>query len=230
MKEKSSGGTRKKAQAASGEPLVPNVKYDCGDDHVSIREANPIQLYNPDACLEISRDVADGFLILLSGGLRSARILKEQMPSKKKKKQGGAVDSTAGESTAQSPSTTEEENDSMVAFAFAALTEGNAVNAVFGVESNGGMKRGKNTSEQAFNAANQAKAALMDASLSSDSICELAVETYAKCFEIIVNFGISLDKIGYISYCMKSQKVREEATQELQRVFDPLNEAVAASI
>ena len=92
------------------------------------------------------------------------------------------------------------------------------------------MKRSKNTSEHAFNAANQAKAALKDASLSSDSISELAVETYAKCFEIIVNYGISLDKIGYITYCIKHQKIREDAMKELQLAFLPLNEAVAASI
>lgn len=226
MREKSEGTN------PADRPLVPNVRYDCGEDHVSIRENNPIPLYNADSCLEISRDVADGFLILLSGGLRSARVLQEQMSSKKNKKQAGAAaDSTAGESTAQSPSSVnEEEDDSMIAFAFAALTEGNAINATFGVESTGGMKRSKNTSEYAFNAANQAKAALMDASLSSDSICELAVETYAKCFEIIVNVGISLDKIGYITYCIKHQKIRDEATKELQLVFAPLNEAVTASI
>ena len=44
-----------------------------------------------DACLEISRDVADEFLALLSGGLRSARTLLEQMSSKSKKKQSQAA-------------------------------------------------------------------------------------------------------------------------------------------
>ena len=57
----------------------------------------------------------------------------------------------------------------MFAFAFAALTEGNTVNASFSVESTGGMKRRKNTSKHAFNAANQGKATLINSSLSSDS-------------------------------------------------------------
>ena len=117
------------------------------------------------------------------------------MSSKSKKKQSqAAADTTAGESTAQPPSSAnEEKDDAMIAFVFAALTEGNAVNATFGVESTGGMKRSKDTSEHAFNAANQAKADLMDASLSSDFINELAVETYAKCFESIVNFPMGLN-------------------------------------
>ena len=51
--------------------------------------------------------------------------------------------------------------------AFVALTERNSINGTLCVESTGGMKRSKKTSEHAFNAANQAKVALMDASLSS---------------------------------------------------------------
>jgi hypothetical protein len=117
-----------------------------------------------------------------------------------------------------------------IQFAFATLSDGNVIDAAFGVESNGGLKRSKSTSEIAFNAAKAAKQALAGACISSEHIKKLAVETYVRLFEIIIQFHLDLENIGFIAWCVKHQKIQGRAVAEIQQVFGPLNEAVASSI
>jgi hypothetical protein len=185
-----------------------------------------VPLYNADAALLIPKNVADGYLILLSGGLKSAKAVANQ-----RNKNDASDPSSGGESTAQSYDSRRLSADerSAISLAFAALTDGNVIEAMFGVESNGGI-RGKNTSQVAFNAVKDAKQALIDASSSSESIKQLAVETYCKCFEVILQYHIGLESVGFIMYCIKQHKIRETAVEELTKAFQQLNEAVAASI
>lgn len=186
-----------------------------------------VPLYNADAALSIPKNVADGYLILLSGGLKSAKAVA----SRQHKDESSDPTSSGGESTAQSYDSRRLSADerSAISLAFAALTDGNVIEAMFGVESNGGI-RGKNTSQVAFNAVRDAKQALMDASSSSESIKQLAVETYCKCFEVILQYHLGLESVGFIMYCIKQHKIRETAVEDLEKAFQQLNEAVAASI
>lgn len=185
-----------------------------------------VPLYDADAALCIPKNVADGYLILLSGGLKSAKAVANQQ-----NKNEILDHSSGGESTAQSYDSRRLSADerSAISLAFAALTDGNVIEAMFGVESNGGI-RGKNTSQVAFNAVKDAKQALIDASSSSESIKQLAVETYCKCFEVILQYHSGLESVGFIMYCIKQHKIRETAVEELAKAFQQLNEAVAASI
>jgi hypothetical protein len=185
-----------------------------------------VPLYDADAALSIPKNVADGYLILLSGGLKSAKAVANQ-----RNKNDASDPSSGGESTAQSYDSRRLSADerSAISLAFAALTDGNVIEAMFGVESNGGI-RGKNTSQVAFSAVRDAKQALIDASSSSESIKQLAVETYCKCFEVILKYHLGLESVGFIMYCIKQHKIRETAVEELVKAFQQLNEAVAASI
>jgi hypothetical protein len=185
-----------------------------------------VPLYNADAALLIPKNVADGYLILLSGGLKSAKAVANQ-----RNKNDASDPSSGGESTAQSYDSRRLSADerSAISLAFAALTDGNVIEAMFGVESNGGI-RGKNTSQVAFNAVRDAKQALIDASSASESIKQLSVETYCKCFEVILKYHLGLESVGFIMYCIKQHKIRETAVEELAKAFQQLNEAVAASI
>lgn len=79
--------SRSKQQQA---PLLPSTKqtslrFEYSDDleSFSIRQSQMVPLYDIDAALEISRDVADGYLILLSGGLNSAQAIRKQRRKKK---------------------------------------------------------------------------------------------------------------------------------------------------
>uniref|UniRef100_A0A7S3PUB6 Uncharacterized protein n=1 Tax=Chaetoceros debilis TaxID=122233 RepID=A0A7S3PUB6_9STRA len=215
-------------------PLMPtNVRLAYSDDRESLSVRNSVlPLVDPDSTLEIPKDVADGFLILLSSGIKSFNAIKVQKEEVKEAKKSSAG---SGEATAQSPlpdSSTEmtSEELSAIQLAFAALTDGNVIEATFGVESTGGLKRHKNTSEVAYNASKAAKQAIMDAAIPSDSIRQLAVETYIKAFEIVVTYHINLSTVGFITWCFKHQKFRDTAADELMSAFGPLAEAIAASI
>lgn len=226
------------------EPL--NLRLQMSDDHESLsihaELTDRLPLYNADATLNLSRDVADGFLILLSAGRKSARALRENKANNCNKQQkhsshgnsksesegndATAVPSAGGESTAQSPT---DADDSIMQLSFAALTEGNVIEALFGVETTGGLRRGKNTSEQAYKAAKTAKSGLMGAAISSDSVQKLAVDTYCHCFEIVLTYYIELEDMGFISWCFRHQKARDKATVQLKEAFVQLEEVVAAS-
>lgn len=219
-------------------PLTTSLQHEevevaYSDDHDSLSQSHVptpplVPLLDIEAALEIPKDVADGYLILLSGGKISAKTIKEKRLKKDAKRNksspsGGNRGSTS--STAVAASVASEVN-----FAFATLSDGNVIDAAFGVESNGGLKRSKTTSEIAFNAAKAAKQALMGASISSEHIKKLAVEKYIRLFEIIIELHLDLENIGFIAWCVKHQKIQEKAVEEMKNVFGPLNEAIASSI
>jgi len=218
-------------------PLVPEVTFAYSDDNesLSIHAApNHLPLYNADSTLDISQDVADGFLILLSAGHNSARAIRRERQSIKarKSKQITVVDkkhvvTDRGGLTAQSPK--DAVNLSAIQLCFAALTEGNVIEATFGVETTGGLKRSKNTSERAYNAARNAKAAIADAAIASETIKQIAVKTYCRCFEIVIMYNIDLERIGLITWCSRHRKLREAAEKQLRDAISQLDEAIAAS-
>ena len=183
-----------------------------------------ITLVNIDSALEISRDVADGYLILLSGGLNSAHAIRQQ---RKKKKVSSAP--PEGDLSSQSVDSLSPEELSAIQLAFSALTDGNAIDILFGVKSMGGIRRRKDTSEQAYNSSLDAKRALLDAATSSESIKFLAVETYAKCYEIIVKYNMELEKIGFITKCVRYHKLRDSTGKQIIELFRLLDEGVASS-
>mmetsp|Transcript_2289 Transcript_2289/g.2764 ORF Transcript_2289/g.2764 Transcript_2289/m.2764 type:complete len:225 (+) Transcript_2289:121-795(+) len=206
-----------------------SLKFEYSDDleSFSIHRSPMVPLMDIDSTLEISRDVADGYLILLSGGLNSARAIRQQR--KKKKVSSAPPPPPDGELSAQSMETLSPEELSAVQLAFAALTDGNAIDIMFGVKSMGGIRRSQETSEKAYKSANDAKQAIMEAAHTSDALRLLAVETYVKSFEIIVKYHMDLDKMGFITYCVKHQKIREGTEKQLIETFRALDEAVAAS-
>jgi len=177
-----------------------------------------IPLFDVDATLSIPRNVADGYLILLSGGMKSAKALRDGMKAKR---------ANGGESSSQSFETNREM--SMVKLSFAAITEGNVVEATFGVECTGGMRKGKNTSEKAFNNSRRMKAALVDASIASEGIPTLVVNTYIRSFEVVSTYHMKIEQLGFISWCWRHQKIREMSITDLKKAFEPLKEALNAS-
>lgn len=202
------------------------VAYSDDNDSLSNRQPPPLPLFDAESALEIPKDVADGFLILLSGGQNSARVIENKRRTQKQAPQSsGDKDVTTYSS----------DNSEDLNFAFAALTDGNVIEATFGVESHGGLKRARTTSEIAFNAARSAKQAILETSLSppttrndSDAtpVKQLAVDTYVRCFEIIISYHLDLESIGFITYCIKHQKIADGASKELYKAFEALNEEV----
>lgn len=191
----------------------------------SIHQSPMVRLYDIDSTLEIPRDVADGYLILLSGGLNSASAIRQQ----RNKKKVSSAPTPGGEPSAQTFNSLSPEEINAIQLAYFALTDGNAIDVLFGVKSMGGSRRNKYTSEKAFKAADDAKRALMDATVASDAIRLLAVETYAKCFEVLIKYHLELDKIGFITWCVRHQKIRDSTVKQIEELFRALEEGVASS-
>lgn len=216
---------------AAKSPLVPDVTVAYSDDNESLNiDVSPsnLPLYSADSTIDISLDVADGFLILLSSGRISARTIRQEYRSgsvnNDEKTKNRAATNQAG-----TKAHSRELDPSAIQLCFAALTEGNVIEATFGVETTGGSKRSKYTSERAYNAAKNAKNMISDAAMSSEAIRQIAVDTYCRCFEIIIMYNIDLQRIGFITWCLRHQKVREAAEKQLRDAFSQLDEAIAAS-
>ena len=219
------------------------VEVAYSDDHDSLSHPQgppPLPLYDAESALEISKDVADGFLILLSGGQNSANVIKEKRLEKGGKNSEGNY---VAPQSQDSGGTISSQNSQDLNFAFAALTDGNVIEATFGVESCGGLKRAKTTSEVAFNNARAAKQAILEASLatptnvnvnvhadSSRSVKQISVDTYIRCFEIIISYHLDLDSIGFITYCVKHHKVTDRAIRDLKKAFAALNEEISSYV
>uniref|UniRef100_A0A7S1ZIR2 Uncharacterized protein n=1 Tax=Trieres chinensis TaxID=1514140 RepID=A0A7S1ZIR2_TRICV len=207
----------------------------CGDDACSLvrgRNNNSAvspstRFYDPCSTLLISRQLADGYLILLSGGIITAAKLEK---TRKRKCVTDNKSSDGGSEPSGEPSSQESDVPETALFlAFASITDGNVIDSTFGVRTVGGGKRSKDTSSYAFNAAQAAKEMLREAAESSESVAGLAVETYKKCFEIILDYNDKLDGLGFITWCYRHQAIEKDALDDLEENFQMLAEAVEAS-
>ena len=226
------------------QPLCPDNKAGYGAIHTSAP-----RMYDLDATLSISKDVARGYLVLLSGGAFTGNAGKSRLLSLrrgKKSKQrkcchrfrsspvGGASSqhSSDGEQTTSTTANTRIPDDA-IQLAFMSLTDGNAIDLVFGVESRGGIKRAKETSKIAYDAAREAKEALREASYTSQAIPRLAVEAYELCFEIVIDYNRKRERLGFgfgfFTQCYQRDIIRGEAEENLEEAFAMLRDAVEAA-
>ena len=226
------------------EPLCPDNKAGYGAIHISAP-----RMYDLDATLSISKDVAGGYLVLLSGGAFTGNAGKSRLLSLRRGKRSkqrkccdcfrndAAVDGANSEHISDEEQTSSTANtripDDAIQLAFMSLTDGNAIDTVFGVESRGGIKRTKETSRIAYDAAREAKEALREASFSSNAIPRLAVEAYELCFEIVVDYNRKREKLGFgfgfFTQCCKRDIIRGEAEESLEEAFAMLRDAVEAA-
>eukprot|EP00563_Minutocellus_polymorphus_P009084 CAMPEP_0181023976 /NCGR_PEP_ID=MMETSP1070-20121207/2329_1 /TAXON_ID=265543 /ORGANISM="Minutocellus polymorphus, Strain NH13" /LENGTH=293 /DNA_ID=CAMNT_0023101009 /DNA_START=260 /DNA_END=1141 /DNA_ORIENTATION=+ len=225
------------------EPLCPDNKTGYGAIHTSAP-----RMYDPDATLSISKDVAGGYLVLLSGGAFTGNAGKSRLlslRSGKRSKQrkcchrfrNSAVDGANSQHSSDEELTSSTANtripDDAIQLAFMSLTDGNAIDTVFGVESRGGIKRAKETSKFAYDAAREAKEALREASYTSQAIPRLAVEAYELCFEVVIDYNRKREKLGFgfgfFTQCYQRDVIRGEAEEGLEEAFAMLRDAVEAA-
>jgi len=155
--------------------------------------------YEPDATLEISRDSAEGFIILLSDGKENAQGLTQ-----------------GSQATG---------ND--ISLAFMSITDGNVIDACFGNSPMGGLKfKG---SEYAVKSASTAKSMIRDAveespPSTSERLKVLTVKTYKECFQIVVKYNDKIKKNSILSWCFKAKQIRKDAEKSLEDCFKDLVE------
>jgi hypothetical protein len=157
-------------------------------------------LYDATCMLQVGAQMGHGFVIILGGAPAAAQ--KEQARGQKKKA-----------------------DDSAVMLGFLAITEGNVVDACFGIM-NQADKGKKSSVEQA----KRTKRLLTNAAESSASVRGLAVETYRQAFQHVLDFHKKVAKLNFFTKCFNYAKIQHEAEMEIKDTFARLQEAVAAAM
>lgn len=159
--------------------------------------AGKLQLYDPSCMLELDQQMAQGYAILLTGA-------QEQSRKHKKKSSSGPSQQT-------------------VMLGFSAMTEGNVIDACFGLTSGAPSQRGSQQVKDVKNA-------LGEASMNNDKIPRIAVMAYSTAFKVILSFKSEVSKLNFFSKCFKYAAIQKQATEALQEAFAPLHDALAESM
>jgi hypothetical protein len=134
----------------------------------------------------------------------------------------GYVTILGGSGTPDAGGTTIDE--SSITLGFLALTEGNAVDACFGVSSISNKDaRGKKM-------AKEVKQVLAIAADSNDAIRRMAVLSYQQAFLIVVRFNDRTKKLNWFTRCFCYGKIQKQATARLKENFEHLEEAVQSAL
>jgi hypothetical protein len=107
---------------------------------------------------------------------------------------------------------------------FLALTEGNVLDACFGVVSS---SRGKNT--PATRSAREGKDLLGNAGYTSDDFKRIAVEGYCEAFEVAVVYHEEFGRLNCITRCFKTKGIRKKAQKNLRVAFLNVAKAITES-
>lgn len=166
-----------------------------------LRTASAVpRLYDTTSMLEMDMEVARGFVVLLGGA-----------PAVEKRSRGSKG------RTSPSP------DDGAITLGFLALTEGNTVEACFGVS-------GVSKDDAGKKFAREVKNVLADAVDSNEDIRRISVVTYQEAFRIIVKFGEAQKRLNCITRCFRFVKVKKTAVSNLRENFQHLEEAIQAAL
>lgn len=168
--------------------------------HVFGAGGKRLPLYNYDAMLELSDSLCQGYIILLTGAAAGG----VEQPARIS---GEAADHEARERA--------------YLLAFAALTDGNVIDACFGMR----LSSKKNASVSKL--IREAKSAIDEAFCANDRVGRLVVEAYQRSFETVIDTHKKMDKLNFFTRCFLERKIRNNARAKLATNFVPLEQAVA---
>ena len=171
----------------------------------NIKNKLDILFYNSDSTMDISRDVAKGFLILL----------------------------TLGNNTDNNNNNNNKDNyndDDRIKFAFAVLTDGNIIDICFGDKPQGGIKFAG--SSYSIKLAKRTKQLLKDFgdndSDNTNTNKEIAINAYKQCLQTVINCHDEIDELGIVSlWCWKARYVRKKTEDKLRESFSSLKQAIS---
>lgn len=152
-------------------------------------------LYDENALIDLDSQKVQGYLILLTGAAAPMATSETGKISKQ-----------------------------AIMLGFSALTDGNVVDACFG------LSNPKSTSAQGKKSVQEVKSALGAASDSSDAIPRIAVTAYSKAFRTLLNHQGEVKKLNFITRCFFYGGIVKKAKAEIEEDFVPLKEALAAAL
>lgn len=180
--------------AALDEALIPS------EDDIRDR----FVFYELDATLDIPRSTAEGYVILLAGG----KVNKLRTEGNSNNISNNISNNTIGES------------DDEVTLAYAAITEGNVIDACFGINPLGGVKFGG--SSYAVKSASKTKSIIRDTVLDASSevmVKKATINSYLKCFEIMIQYHDEISAHTFLSWCWRSKQIRKKTQKRLEDCF-----------
>lgn len=162
-----------------------------------VSDPTAIPFYDPQVMITMPKPLAQGYISLLSGG--DPKGMENLRRNRIKR--------------------------SAVEMGFLALTEGNVVEACFGIS----QQLATRDSPKVAATVRRIKNLLEQTADSNETICKLAVGSYLKAFEIVINGRDEIDQLNFFTRCFFLGKVAKKTQQELQEAFAMLQEAVQAA-
>eukprot|EP00529_Nitzschia_sp_RCC80_P033988 CAMPEP_0113463980 /NCGR_PEP_ID=MMETSP0014_2-20120614/12952_1 /TAXON_ID=2857 /ORGANISM="Nitzschia sp." /LENGTH=213 /DNA_ID=CAMNT_0000356021 /DNA_START=329 /DNA_END=970 /DNA_ORIENTATION=- /assembly_acc=CAM_ASM_000159 len=185
------------------------------------------KLYDPESLLYVSASVAQGYIVLLSGGIPppatsnggSTSSSSNESPSNDKKKKKNKKKITKKNSK-------QPDVDEDVSLAFMALTSGNVLDACFGSNTSMGSTRQTTPASRAVSDAKwlltECDDNIVDDDGGSESFRKTAVHAYCDAFKAVVVHNDKMKKLNCITRCFKTKKIRTESEKNLQEAFGQL--------
>jgi len=110
-----------------------------------------------------------------------------------------------------------------VSLAFLALTQGNVLDACFGV-----VNPTRRDDTPAYRAARDGKF-LLDECATTDEFQRTAVEAYFEAFQVVSDYRSKMSKLNCITRCFREKKIRKKAQKKLVAAFTDLGRAIGES-
>lgn len=166
---------------------------------------NTVALYDPAAMLDMDTGMAQGFAILLTGA--STHIV------------GPVKGGTGAAKAKKSP------NKQVILLGFASLTDGNVLEACFGVKSSSSTAAGPGQQM-----VREAKQALRLAQDRNATTAKVAVSAYAAAFQAVLKFRSEASKLNFLTRCFKYGALQAACKEALTEVFAPLEDVIKESL
>ena len=107
---------------------------------------------------------------------------------------------------------------------FLAITEGNVVDACFGLQA-----YSKDNDHKGAAFARRAKLLIAEAADTSGAVEKIAVDTYREAFTISLETHQKIKKTNFLVRCFFSGKIQRRGNESLRKAFERLEEAIQAS-
>jgi hypothetical protein len=166
------------------------------------------QLYDPTCILKVDRQIAQGFVVLMAGASADPPP-EESAAGKGKKKKKNKLERSALE------------------LGFMAITDGNIVDACFGVNSGPGSSV---RATAASDHVKRIKQLLSDSADANDQIPRISVLTYQQAFRVVVHFHEEVAKLNFFTSCFKYGRIQHDAHEALRITFQQLTDAVESAL
>lgn len=183
-------------------------------------------MYDPSFTLKIDPEVAKAYIVLLTGGASLEKVggggeVPLALLPKAYKDIGSSDDDLV--------LLDEKVSISDESLAFGALTDGNVLDACFGVK-DGSAGRSNAANSKSITLVQNAKGALRAAQGSSETTSNDAIQAYVRLFRIVIGYNEVRKSIWlWLPFCWGYRSARARAEKALKQSFHHLNEVIEAS-